>query len=71
MARIKPELMRVRMPHLLIWGLEDKALRPSSRAGLARYCDDLRIMDVADADHWIAHQKPELVAREIRAFMAA
>jgi epoxide hydrolase 4 len=71
MARIKPDLMRVRMPHLLIWGLEDKALRPSCRAGLEAYCDDLRVVDVADADHWIVHQHPELVAREIRAFCGA
>jgi epoxide hydrolase 4 len=71
LSHIDPALMRVRMPHLLLWGLEDKALRPSSREGLERYCDDLRRIDVPGADHWIVHQQPDLVVREIRAFFGA
>jgi epoxide hydrolase 4 len=68
LAHINPAMVRVRMPHLLIWGLEDKALRPSCRVGLETFCDDLKVVDVADADHWISHQQPARVISEIRSF---
>ena len=63
-----PALMRIRMPHLLIWGMGDSALLPSAREGLEDLCDDLRVVEIEEADHWIAHQKPDEVAGLIRAF---
>lgn len=68
LPQFDPARMRISMPHLLIWGMNDTALRPETRDGLKAFCDDLVMVDVAGADHWIAHQKPDLVAREIRAF---
>ncbi|MGI3170469.1 alpha/beta fold hydrolase [Pseudooceanicola sp. C21-150M6] len=65
------EKLRVRMPHLLIWGLGDRALLPVSTEGLEAYCEDLTRVEVADADHWIAHQKPDFVATTIRDWLAA
>lgn len=70
-AKMPAGMMRVRMPHLLVWGVEDKALRPACRAGLADFADDLRVVEIADADHWIVHQQGERVAGELRAFFAA
>ena len=63
--------MRIRPPHLLIWGLGDRALLPESRAGLEDLCDDLTVREFPDADHWIIHQKPDEVAAAIRDFVAA
>ena len=40
-AEARPGAARVRMPHLVIWGMDDRALLPVSRATLADYCDDL------------------------------
>jgi epoxide hydrolase 4 len=71
LGHINPASMRVRMPHLLLWGLEDKALRPSCRAGLADLCEDLTQIDIPACDHWIAHQQPERVTAEIRRFFGA
>lgn len=71
LAHIDPAVMRVRMPHLVLWGLEDKALRPSCREGLEAHCADLRVIEVPGADHWIVHQQPDLVVRELRTFLAA
>lgn len=71
LAHINPAMMRVRMPHLVLWGLEDKALLPVTREGLDQYCDDLRVVDVPGADHWIVHQQPDLVIKELRAFLGA
>jgi epoxide hydrolase 4 len=63
--------MRVRMPHLVLWGTEDKALRPSCIAELDMFCDHLTMKRVADADHWIVHQQTGRVVQEIRSFLAS
>jgi pimeloyl-ACP methyl ester carboxylesterase len=63
--------VRVRMPHLVVWGMDDIALRPSTRAGLDEHCDALVVKEVQGADHWIIHQKPELVIGHIKGFLAA
>jgi epoxide hydrolase 4 len=68
LAHVDPAKMQVRMPHLLIWGLQDMALRPACREGLAAFAPDLRVVEVPGADHWIVHQQPDLVVSEIRAF---
>ncbi len=68
-AKLDPAKTFVTPPHLLIWGMEDKALRPSSRAGLANFCADLTVQEIADADHWIVHQQPAAVRGLIRAFV--
>lgn len=66
---LDPVQLRIRMPHLLLWGMKDQALLPVSRAGLAAYCDDLTVQEFADADHWIVHQQPAAVIAAVRAFL--
>lgn len=61
--------MRISMPHLLLWGENDTALLPESRAGLEDLCDDLTTCLIPDADHWLLHQKPAEIADHIRAFL--
>lgn len=65
-----PDRLRVRMAHLLIWGAGDTALLPEATEGLEAYCDDLTRVEIAGADHWIAHQKPDEVAGAIRDWLA-
>jgi pimeloyl-ACP methyl ester carboxylesterase len=60
----KDKLM-VRCPHLLIWGAGDTALLPQSTEGLEEYAPDLTRVTIPDADHWIAHQKPDEMAAAI------
>ena len=69
--KLDPARFRVRMPHLLIWGMDDRALLPVSRATLADYCDDLTVHEIAGADHWVVHQKTEEVIRHIHSFLNA
>lgn len=57
---------RVTMPHMLVWGLGDQALLPVSQEHLGLFCDDLRRVEVQDADHWILHTHGTLVANELR-----
>ncbi len=55
--KLDPAQLRVRMPHLVIWGMDDRALLPVSRATLADYCDDLSVREIEGADHWVVHQQ--------------
>ncbi len=69
--KLDPALLRVRMPHLLIWGMGDRALLPVSRATLADYCDDLTVREIDGADHWVVHQRTAEVIGLIRRFLGA
>lgn len=64
------EALTVRMPHLVVWGEADQALRPSCLDGLERFAPDLTIRKFPDAGHWILHEKPREVAEAIRRFVA-
>ena len=66
---LRKDRLQVRCPHLLIWGDNDTALLPACIEGLGEYAADLTIEHVAGADHWICHQKPDLVAGLIRSWL--
>ena len=66
LPKLEPERLRVRMPHLLIWGMDDKALLPVSWASLPDCCCNLT---VPGADQWLVHQKTEEVVGLIGAFL--
>ena len=68
-APLDPGAMRIKMPHLLIWGADDTALLPSSYAGLDKLCDAFTLRKLTGADHWLHHQKPDEVAFLIRDFV--
>lgn len=57
--------LTVHQPHLLIWGENDTALLPEATAGLETFAPDLTRVSLAEADHWLAHQKPADVAQII------
>jgi pimeloyl-ACP methyl ester carboxylesterase len=68
--KLDPAQLRVRMPHLLIWGMGDRALLPVSRATLGDWCDDLTVREIDSADHWVVHQRTAEVIGLIRDFLA-
>ena len=63
--------LTVRLPTTLVWGEGDRALLPSLLEGLDRWIPGLRLVRVPEASHWIVHEHPELVAREIATALAA
>ena len=63
------EMLTVNLPTLVIWGLDDIALPPSLMDGLDDYVPDLTVVRVPGATHWIVHEQPERVAREISGFL--
>lgn len=58
----------IAMPHLLIWGVEDQALRYEARANLAEFCDDLTVKELENTGHWLLHERPDDVACLIQDF---
>lgn len=69
MVVIDVKKMRVSMPHLIIWGKNDTALLVESRNGIYDLADDVKIVELEDADHWLHHQQPQQIAAEIRNFI--
>ncbi len=63
------EKYRIRMPHLVLWGLDDTALLPEAREDLKEFCDNLTLGEVEKASHWILHEQPDFVAQQIRTFL--
>ncbi len=58
------------VPTLVVWALQDKALLPVQLDGLHALIDDLRLVTVPDAGHFVPWQQPEPVIAAIRDFMA-
>lgn len=68
LLELPQEEMLVRVPHRVVWGVEDAALRPECLLGLGRFAQDLEIERVDGTGHWILHEQPEKAARSILAF---
>jgi len=60
----------IEVPTLVIWGEQDRALTTGNLDGLDKYVRHLTITRVPDGTHWVVQEQPELITREIRAFMA-
>lgn len=65
------EMLTVAIPALVLWAMLDDALCPELVDGLQEYVPRLTVERVPDATHWIVHERPELVADRLAAFLAA
>ncbi len=61
----------LKTPTLVIWGMGDKALTPSQLVGLEDLVEDLTLVKVEDAGHFVTWEKPEAVTGALRAFLGA
>jgi pimeloyl-ACP methyl ester carboxylesterase len=64
------EALRVRCPHLVVWGKEDRCLLQACLAGLDDFAPNLALRRLDGCGHWLLHERPAEVAAEIRAFVA-
>ena len=62
--------LRVRVPTHVLWGMKDRALTPANLEGLDDYVPDLDVERVADAGHWIVHERPDRVEAALRRALA-
>ncbi|MGH9745005.1 MAG: alpha/beta fold hydrolase [Candidatus Acidiferrales bacterium] len=61
---------QVKAPTLVIWGERDPYLLTGCLDGLEQYVPNLRVERIADATHWVVHEKPARVNELIRGFLA-
>lgn len=61
---------KVKVPTLVIWGMQDKALLPIQLEGLEALVEDLRIERIPDAGHFVPWEKPDAVAAALKPFLA-
>ena len=61
---------RLIVPTRLLFGVDDAALRPELLAGYERHADDMQVELVRDCGHFIADERPDLVAARAREFFA-
>ncbi|HEY0117124.1 MAG TPA: alpha/beta hydrolase [Allosphingosinicella sp.] len=60
---------KVKVPTLVVWGMGDKALLPLQLDGLDELVEDLRVVRVGEAGHFVPWERPEPVVAAIRGFM--
>jgi pimeloyl-ACP methyl ester carboxylesterase len=66
-----PEFVSVKVPTLVIWAEADLALPVSLIDGLQAFVPHLRLVRVPGATHWIVHERPAFIAREIERELGA
>jgi pimeloyl-ACP methyl ester carboxylesterase len=62
---------RLTVPTLLLFGEDDVVLRPSMLGGYQSHADDLRVELVPGCGHFIADERPDLVAARARELFAS
>lgn len=62
---------RLTVPTLLLFGTDDAILRPELLAGYEEHADEMTVELVGGCGHFIADERPELVAERAREFFAA
>jgi pimeloyl-ACP methyl ester carboxylesterase len=63
--QIPDAIATVRVPTTVLWGERDHALLTGLLDGLERWVPDLRVVRAPEASHWIVHEQPTLVTKEI------
>jgi len=63
------EMFEIKVPTLVIWGEQDRALLTGNLNGLEEYIEDLVVKKIPDGTHWVIHEQPELVHGLIRDFI--
>lgn len=70
-AWIDAPFPKLAMPVLVIWGMKDTALLPVQLEGLDELVEDLTIVRVPEAGHFVTWEAPDAVNAAIRSFLAA
>lgn len=68
---LNPDQFHVRVPTRVIWGERDHALLPGMLDGLDAHVDELEIVRIPDASHWVVHERPARVDELLTAWLAA
>ena len=65
----QPADFRVKMPVLVLWGLQDIAQVPQSPDESMPYCDNGRLVKFDECSHWIQHEEAAVISPMIDEFL--
>jgi pimeloyl-ACP methyl ester carboxylesterase len=65
-----PRNRRILPPTLILWGVQDHFILRRAVELSLQYCDQGRVVYYEDATHWLPHEEPEEVSRQILEFAA-
>lgn len=68
-ADYRPMLPPITIPTLVIWGMLDEALLPANLVGLDREVEDLTVVEVPQAGHFVTWEAPDAVNAALDAFL--
>ena len=66
---IAPEKLKVNVPTLVVWAMDDTALPPALLDGLEDFVPRMQLHRVEGATHWIVHEQPERVMGYLQEFL--
>lgn len=66
---LNPSDFVVKVPTLVMWGEEDHALVRENLEGLENLVPSLEIIRLPNVTHWVTHEAPETVSKEILSFV--
>jgi pimeloyl-ACP methyl ester carboxylesterase len=61
---------QLKVPTRMLFGIDDRALRPEILAGYESHAEDMQVELVEGCGHFIADERPDLVAKRAREFFA-
>lgn len=67
---LPPEMLRIEVPTLVLWGLADTALPAALLDGLEHWVPHLTLHRLPRATHWLVHEQPERITQHIDDFLA-
>lgn len=70
--RYPPEItdgMRVQVPTLILWGVQDVALSRRMARPSLDHCEDGNLIFFPDATHWVQHEEADEVNRQLLSFI--
>lgn len=65
LAQIKIPNIRIEMPTLILWGLNDEAFEPGVLTGIEQYVNHVDVITEPRATHWLPRECPQWVAQQI------
>jgi len=68
-ARIQDGLGSLGKPFLLVWGMRDRVFQPVFLDQWRQLVTDCRVVEIADAGHYLVEDRPDLVAEAVHDFV--
>lgn len=68
---LPPEMLRIEVPTLVIWAMQDTALPPGLIDGLENHVPRMQLHKVPEGTHWLVHEQPARVIGWLRDFLAS